>query len=235
MGRQVMRAASAKLWSVPQPPGTAQTSPLTKKEQSAYFPLNFTGCWTGFEDFAGIRHSESILTGSACNFGGKGKGGEILEVHRLNKKSLQDHLTLWPKLMAKLEYVIPSLQPHSTATAQLPGSPAHTPIRSAEGRASRESHRCGYGIFHVYIKSPPFLTKTQPKTSHRKGVCPGAPPAAWPQGVGWQCWKQITGHVIFLFLPLRRLFTAPHSHSKHVERIFPRHISLSELSSWIPL
>lgn len=121
MGRQVTRAASAKLWSVPRPPGTAQSSPLTKKEQSAYFPLNFTSCWTGFEDFAGIRHSESIPTGSARNFGGKGKGGEILEVHQLNKRSLQDHLTLWPKLMAKLEYVIPFLQPHSTATVQLPG------------------------------------------------------------------------------------------------------------------
>lgn len=107
MGRQVTRAAPAKLWSVPWPPGTAQTSLLTKKEQSACFPLNSTGCWTGFEDFAGIRHSESIPTGSACNFGGKGKGGEILEVHRLNKESLQAHLMLWPELMAKLEYVIP--------------------------------------------------------------------------------------------------------------------------------
>lgn len=39
MGRQVMGAASAKLWSVPQPSGTAYMSPLTKKEWSAYFPL----------------------------------------------------------------------------------------------------------------------------------------------------------------------------------------------------
>lgn len=76
MGHQVMRVASAKLWSVPWPSGTAQMSPLTKKERSAYFPLNFTGCWASFEDFVGIRHSGSIPAGSACNFGGKGKGGE---------------------------------------------------------------------------------------------------------------------------------------------------------------
>lgn len=33
MGRQVMRAASAKPWSVPRPPGTAPMSPLTKNEE----------------------------------------------------------------------------------------------------------------------------------------------------------------------------------------------------------
>lgn len=230
MGRQVTRAAWAKLWSVPRPPGTAQTSPLTKKEQSAYFPLNFTGCWTGFEDFAGIRHSESIPTGSACNFGGKGKGGEILEVHRLNKKSLQDHLTLWPKLMAKLEYVIPFLQPHGTV--QLPGTPAHAPIRGGRGEGKQ-----GIASKYVHIKLPSLLTNDTAKDVPQQGDLSRGPPGclAPRRRVGSRSWKQITGHVIFLFLPLRRLFTAPHSHSKHVERIFPRHISLSELSSWIPL
>lgn len=177
MGRQVTRAASAKLWSVPQPPGTAQTFPLTKKEQSAYFPLNFTGCWAGFEDFAEIRHFEAIPTGSACNFGGKGKGGEILEVHRLNKKSLQDHLRLWPKLMAKLEYVIPFLQPHSTL--QLQALLLMHPSGAAEGRGSRESHRC------VCIKSPPLLTNNTAKDVPQPGDLSRAPPAAWPHGGAW--------------------------------------------------
>lgn len=35
--------------------------------------------------------------------------------------------------MAKLEYVIPFLQPH--ITVQLPGTPAHAPVRSGQGEA----------------------------------------------------------------------------------------------------
>lgn len=173
MGRQVTRAASAKLWSVPRPPRTAQTSLLTKKEQSAYFPLNFTGCWTGFEDFAGIRHSESIPTGSACNFGGKGKGGEILEVHWLNEKSLQDHLMLWPKLMAELEYVIPFLQ--------LPDTPAQAPIRSGRGEGKQ-----GITSKYVCTKLPSLLTNNTAKdVPPARGFVPGPPQAAWPHGGAW--------------------------------------------------
>lgn len=145
------------------------------KKNSAYFPLNFTGCWTGFEDFAGIRHSESIPTGSACNFGGKGKGGEILEVHWLNKKSLQDHLMLWPKLMAKLEYVIPLLQ--------LPGTPAHAPIRSGRGEGKQR-----ISSKYVCTKLPSLLTNKAAKDVPQQGDLSPGPPrlpgGAWARNPG---------------------------------------------------
>lgn len=130
--------------------------------------------------------------------------------------------------MAKLEYVIPFLQPH--ITVQLPGTPAHAPVRSGQGEGKRR-----IASMYVYIKLPALLTNNTAKDVPQQGDLSRGP---LPPGclaplrrVGSQSWKQITGHVIFLFLPLRRLFTAPHSHSKHVERIFPRHIFLSELSS----
>lgn len=152
------------------------------------------------------------------------------EVHWLNKKSLRDHLTLWPKLMAGSEYVIPLPRPHSTA--QRYEAPLVTYLsRAATGRERRGSHQ------YICAKSRSLLPNNTAKDALQKGDLPQGPLPTCPRGGAWArsagCRPQ--DRVIFLFLPLRGLFTAPHSHSKHVERIFPRHISLSELSSWIPL
>ena len=86
MGCQVTRAASSELWSVPWPSGTAQMSLSSKKEQSACFPPNFTGCWSTFENSTGIRHSASIPAGSAGNFRGKAKHAKKLEARGLTRE-----------------------------------------------------------------------------------------------------------------------------------------------------
>lgn len=100
MGRQVTRAASAKLWSVPWPSGTTQTSPLTKKNGVPISHRVSLAAELALKVLQELGAQTQFLQAQPATLGAKGKEEKKLEVHRLNKKSLQEHLTLWPKLIA---------------------------------------------------------------------------------------------------------------------------------------
>ena len=85
-----------------------------------------------------------FLQAQPATWDAKGKDEKKLEVHRLNKKSLQDHLTLWPKLIAKSDYVIPLPRRH-VMVQQCYQAPLLTYLsRVAKGRRRTESHKYMY-------------------------------------------------------------------------------------------
>lgn len=144
MGHQGTRAASARLWSVPRPSGTAQMSPLTKKEWSAYSHWISPAAELALKILQELGTQTQFLQAQPATLWAKGKEEKKLEVHWLNKKSLQDHLTLWPKLITKSEYAIPLPRPH-VMVQQCYQAPLLTYLsRVAKGRGRRELHKYMY-------------------------------------------------------------------------------------------
>lgn len=71
--------------------------------------------------------------------------------------------------MAKPEYVIPFLQPR--VTVQLPGAPAHAPVRSGQGEGKRR-----IASMYVCIKLPSLLTNSTAKDVPQQGDLSRGPP-----------------------------------------------------------